>query len=236
MDRAILDRVLQAKQSKTAVVLATDLADGSQQIIDVAAVWQADDPLSRSVVAASIADRSQTVELEDGRRLFLNVFNPPLRMIVVGAVHITQALAPMARIAGYDVIVIDPREAFATAERFPDVSLSHAWPDEAMAELMPDRRTAVITLTHDPKLDDPALQAALISDCFYIGALGSRKTHGARLERLRRAGFDEAAMARIHGPIGLAIGARSPAEIAIAVMAQVTETLRKMPEPQARAA
>ncbi len=236
MDRATLDKVLQAKQSKTAVVLATDLADGSQQIIDIAAVWQADDPLSRAVVAASIADRSQTVEMEDGRRLFLNVFNPPLRMIVVGAVHITQALAPMARIAGYDVIVIDPREAFATAERFPDVTLSHAWPDEAMAELKPDRRTAVITLTHDPKLDDPALQAALNSDCFYIGALGSRKTHGARLERLRRAGFDEAALARIHGPIGLAIGARSPAEIAIAVMAQVTETLRKMPEPQARAA
>ncbi|MEQ8344815.1 MAG: XdhC family protein [Sneathiellaceae bacterium] len=236
MERSILDAVLQARESKIPVVLATDLDGGAQQLIDIAAARQAEDALSRAALAASIADRSTTVDLEDGRRVFLNVFNPPLRMIVIGAVHITQALAPVARIAGYDVTVIDPREAFATADRFPGVGLSHAWPDEAMADLHPDRRTAVITLTHDPKLDDPALQSALRSDCFYIGALGSRKTHGARLERLRQAGFDEAALGRIHGPIGLAIGARSPAEIAIAVMAQVTEVLRRLPEAQARAA
>lgn len=232
MKREILEAVLQAREAKRAVVLATDLASGDQQLIDIAAAPPAQDDggLYRAALAASIGDRSTTVDLPDGRRVFLNVFNPPLRMVVVGAVHITQALAPIARIAGYDVTVIDPRQAFATAERFPGVALTHAWPDEAMAELKPDRRTAVITLTHDPKLDDPALDSALRSDCFYIGALGSRKTHAARLERLSRAGFDEAALRRINGPIGLPIGARSPAEIAIAIMAQVTAALRQMPE------
>lgn len=236
MDRRILDEILQAGRDKRPVVLATDLADGTQTLLDLTLPDRAGElaDLYRAAWEASRADRSTTVELPDGRRIFLNVQNPPLRMLIVGAVHISQALAAMARIAGYDVTIIDPREAFASAERFPDLTLSHAWPDEAMADLRPDRRTAIITLTHDPKLDDPALEAALRSDCFYIGALGSRKTHAARLERLARAGFDAQAMARIHGPIGLAIGARSPAEIAVAIMAQVTQCLRQPPQDASR--
>lgn len=157
-----------------------------------------------------------------GQRCFILVRNPPPRVLIVGAVHITQALAPMAALAGYEVTVIDPRGAFATVDRFPGVALSDDWPDDAVKGLRPDLRTAVVTLTHDPKLDDPALIAALQSDAFYIGALGSRKTHAARLERLGAAGFDAAALARIHGPAGLAIGAKSPAEIAISVLAQLT--------------
>ena len=141
--------------------------------------------------------------------------------------HVTQALAPMAAMAGYEVTVIDPRRAFGSERRFPGVSLSNAWPDEAMNEFRPDLRSAVVTLTHDPKLDDPALTVALRSNCFYIGALGSRKTHASRLDRLRQAGFTDRDMARIRGPIGLAIGARSPAEIAVSILAEVTQTLRQ---------
>jgi xanthine dehydrogenase accessory factor len=148
-------------------------------------------------------------------------------MVIVGAVHITQALAPMAALAGYDVTVIDPRRAWATGNRLPGVQINDGWPDEAMEELAPDSRTAVITLTHDPKLDDPALAVALRSPAFYIGCLGSRRTHARRLERLGAQGFGESDFARIHGPLGLAIGARSPAEIAISAMAQLTEVLRK---------
>ena len=143
------------------------------------------------------------------------------RLVIVGAVHIAQRLAPMATLAGYDVTVIDPRGAFATKERFPGISLSTKWPNEAMTELAVDRRTAIVTLTHDPKLDDPALSAALGSPAFYIGALGSKKTHAARLKRLKRAGFDDDATGRIHGPVGLDIGAKSPAEIAVAVAAEI---------------
>jgi xanthine dehydrogenase accessory factor len=152
-------------------------------------------------------------------------------MIIVGAVHITQALAPLAGIAGYAVTIIDPRRSFATEERFPGVTLNHEWPDDAMAELKPDSRTAVITLTHDPKLDDPALQEALRSDAFYIGSLGSRKTHAARLKRLTDAGFTEGDLTRIHGPLGLAINAKSPSEIAVSALAQVIEVLRNQPDP-----
>jgi xanthine dehydrogenase accessory factor len=152
----------------------------------------------------------------------VHVQNPAPRLILVGAVHISQALAPMAALAGYAVMVIDPRQAFATDARFPDVSLSGDWPDEAMARLKLDRRTAVVTLTHDPKLDDPALQTALKSDVFYIGALGSKKTHAARLARLREAGFGDADCARIRGPVGLSIGAKSPAEIAVSILAEIT--------------
>jgi len=234
MDRRILDEILRAAQDKRPVVLATVLETGAQSLIDLSSPGGgADaDELHQAALFASISDRSATVDLSDGRRMFLNVYNPPLRMIIVGAVHITQALAPIAAQVGYDVTVVDPRQAFASPERFPGVALTHDWPDEALAALRPDRRTAVVTLTHDPKLDDPALEAALRSDCFYIGSLGSRKTHAARLERLRQAGFDASATDRIHGPIGLAIGARSPAEIAIAIMAQVTECLRRRPEEQ----
>ncbi len=149
--------------------------------------------------------------------------------MIVGAVHIAQSLAPMAAMAGFDVTVVDPRRAFATADRFPGVKLRHDWPDEAMAELVPDVRTAVVTLTHDPKLDDPALIAALRAPVFYIGALGSRKTHAGRLKRLAEAGFGEADFARIHGPAGLDIGAKSPAEIAVSVLAQLTAARRNRP-------
>jgi xanthine dehydrogenase accessory factor len=181
--------------------------------------------LLQAVEAAHRRDRSEAVDSTAGRA-FLQVFNPPLRMVVVGAVHIAQALVPMAALAGYAVTVVDPRRAFATDERFPDVAVSTDWPDEAVEALAPDRRTAVVTLTHDPKLDDPALLAALRSEAFYIGALGSRRTHAKRLERLRGEGADEAALARIRGPAGLPIGAVSPAEIAVSVLAQVTEALR----------
>ncbi|MCB9943304.1 MAG: XdhC family protein [Geminicoccaceae bacterium] len=173
-------------------------------------------------------DRSKTVDLAAGRA-FIQVFNPPLRLAIVGAVHISQALAPMARLTGYDVSIIDPRGTFATEERFPGIALLDDWPDEAMQELDPDRRTAVVTLTHDPKLDDPALDVALRSEAFYIAALGSRRTHAGRIERLKALGHGEAAIARIHGPAGLDIGAVSPQEIAISVLAEMTAALRKEP-------
>jgi xanthine dehydrogenase accessory factor len=171
------------------------------------------------------SDESGILEAGGGK-LFAQVHNPPPRLLLVGAVHISQAMAPMAAMAGYGVSVIDPRRAFATDERFPGIDMRGDWPDEAMAALKPDRRTAVVTLTHDPKLDDPALQAALRSPAFYIGALGSKKTHAARLQRLAAAGFTPADLARIHGPVGLAIGALSPAEIAISVLAQITAARR----------
>lgn len=161
---------------------------------------------------------------EDGR--FLCIHNPPLRLAVIGAVHIAQALLPMARLAGYDPVLIDPRGAFASASRFPGETLVEDWPDEALAALAPDARTAIVTLTHDPKLDDPAIRVALRSGCFYLGCLGSKKTHARRVERLQAAGFTEAEMARIHAPVGLDIGARTPAEIAVSVLAQITQVLR----------
>ncbi|MFC3615869.1 XdhC family protein [Lutimaribacter marinistellae] len=162
---------------------------------------------------------------EDGKT-FIAVHNPPLRLIVVGAVHIAQALVPMARIAGYDPIVVDPREAFASEGRFPGERILHDWPDEAVAQLGLDTRTALVLLTHDPKLDDPALEAALKADVFYIGALGSTRTHAKRVARMQEAGFSVEQIARIHGPIGLDIGAAGPAEIAVAVLAQMTAVLR----------
>lgn len=162
---------------------------------------------------------------EDGKT-FVLVHNPPLRLIVVGAVHIAQALVPMARIAGYDPVIIDPREAFASENRFPGETILHDWPDEAVAQLGLDPRTALVLLTHDPKLDDPALEAALAADVFYIGALGSTRTHSKRVERMRQAGFTEAQIGQIHGPIGLDIGAAGPAEIAVAILAQMTAVLR----------
>lgn len=171
-------------------------------------------------------DRGRLVET-DGRRIFIQVFNPPRRLIIVGAVHIAQPLIPMARLTGYDVTVIDPRGAWATPERFPDIKIDSRWPDEALEELKPDLRTAVVTLTHDPKLDDPALTVALRSKAFYIGALGGRKTAGKRAERLSEEGFGPDDFARIRGPVGLDIGAVSPAEIAVSIVGQITETLHR---------
>lgn len=169
------------------------------------------------------ADRSGVAE--DGE--FIAIFNPPLRMLVVGAVHIAQALLPMARLAGYDPVLIDPREAFGSIQRFPGETIVHDWPDEALQAQGLDARTAVVTLTHDSKLDDPAIMAALGSDVFYLGCLGSKRTHARRLDRLREAGISEAALVHIHAPVGLDIGAKTPAEIAVSVLAQVTQALRK---------
>jgi xanthine dehydrogenase accessory factor len=180
------------------------------------------DALWPAAEAAMHADRSGFAE-----DWFLGVHNPPLRMAVVGAVHIAQALVPMARLAGYDVAVVDPREAFASAGRFPDTPILHDWPDAALAEFGLDTRTAVVTLTHDPKLDDPAIAAALRAPVFYLGCLGSGRTHARRVDRLRAAGFGEAEIDRIHAPIGADIGAKSPAEIAVAILAQMTERLRR---------
>jgi xanthine dehydrogenase accessory factor len=173
-------------------------------------------------------DASGTVEGPDGP-VFLRVYAPPVRLVVVGAVHVAQHLASMARAAGLEVVVVDPRRAFATEERFPDVQLVHAWPGEALEALAPDRRTAVVTLTHDPKLDDPALERALESPAFYVGALGSRRTHARRLERLGAEGVGADALARIHGPVGLPIGARTPGEIAVSILAELVARLRERP-------
>ena len=183
----------------------------------------ADDPLAVAVGDRMRADKSG---MEEGN-WFVAIHNPPLRMVVVGAVHIAQALLPMARACGYDPTLIDPRGAFGATARFPGETISDDWPDEAMAALHPDMRTAVVTLTHDPKLDDPALIAALASPAFYIGCLGSSRTHAKRLDRLRAAGITEAQIARLRAPVGIDIGAKSPAEIAVSILAQITQTLRK---------
>jgi len=233
--RDLLDRLLADRAAKRPAAIATDLDSGIQALVrldDVRGDLALDTAMLEAARTALRADRSGILDIA-GRRIFLQVSNPPLRMLIVGAVHITQALAPMAALAGYDVTVIDPRRAFATDQRFPDVKLVGDWPDEAMEKLRPDSRTAVVALTHDPKIDDPALSVALRSDAFYIGALGSKRTHANRLARLREAGFDERATARIHGPIGLTIGAKSPAEIAISILAQVTAVLHAGPEAAA---
>lgn len=221
MDRDILKDLLADREAKRSVVLATVLESGAQRLIRPGD----GDPLQAEAEAAIRADKPATVDTDDGQ-VFLNVFNPPLRMIIVGAVHIAQFLAPMAQMTGYAVTIIDPRQAWATPERFPDIRIVDEWPDDAMAELTPDHRTAIVTLTHDPKLDDPALQAALKSDAFYVGSLGSTRTHAKRVQRLEGAGLSADEIGRIHAPVGLDIGAKSPAEIAVSVMAQVTAALR----------
>ena len=236
MDRTLIDRLAVAREEHRPVVVATDLASGEKTWIEggsAAGPVRIDETVLAAADGAQRNDRSRTFETGDGRRLFLHVFNPPLRLLIVGAVHIAQSLAPIASLAGYAVTVIDPRGSFATSDRFPGVVMTDDWPDEALASLKPDARTAIVTLTHDPKLDDPALHGALRSDCFYIGSLGSRRTHASRVQRLKEAGFDEERIVRIRGPIGLDIGASSPAEIALAIMGEITATLRR---PQARAA
>ena len=229
MRRATLMQILADAAAKRPVVLVTNLTSGLEKLI-----YPTEKPINSGVSselleaghAAVRADRSSTIEGPDGT-VFLHVFNPALRLIVVGAVHIAQPLARMAALAGWEVTVVDPRRSFATEERFPGLTMTHEWPDEALERLAPDSRTAVVTLTHDPKLDDAALGVALASPAFYVGSLGSTKTHAARLERLRRGGVNEATQARIHAPVGLDIGAKSPAEIAVAIMAEITQALRR---------
>jgi len=227
--RDTLHAVLSAREGKRPAVLVSELGSGEQRLFFPDAPDESGlAPRVRDACMEALrSDRSGRLADEDGGDLFLQVFNPALRMVVVGAVHITQALVPMAVLLGYEVTVVDPRRAFATGERFPGVVVDTDWPDDALLRLAPDRRTAVVTLTHDPKLDDPALTVALASDAFYIGSLGSRRTHAARLERLRARGLGETALARIHGPVGLAIGAKSPAEVANAITAEITARLRE---------
>jgi len=231
MKRALFDQLSKARADKRPVVLVTELDTGNQVLVatDDVSGTLADDVVT-AAREALVSGRSATLEASAGGRVFLHVFNPPLRLFIVGAVHIAQALAPMAAMLDYSVTVIDPRRAFASPRRFDEIRVLNGWPDEALAEEAPDARSAVVTLTHDPKLDDPALRAALASDAFYIGCLGSRRTHGKRLERLAAAGFDDASLARLHGPVGLDIGARSPAEIATAILAEMIRRLRRGPD------
>ncbi len=229
MKRAILDELRRARAEKRPAVLLKNLKSHNQTLVYLSDINDLSSDLCDPASAALRADRSTVVETDEGP-VFIQVFNPPLRMIVVGAVHIAQALAPMAALAGYAVTVVDPRTSFASAARFPGLDVDTAWPDDALTALAPDHRTAVVTLSHDPKLDDPALTVALRSDCFYIGSLGSKKTHAARLTRLTEAGFTADDFSRIHGPIGLDIGAKTPAEIAVAVMAEITVALRRGPQ------
>ncbi|MDX7949601.1 XdhC family protein [Lichenihabitans sp. Uapishka_5] len=215
------------RAARRAAAVVTDLGSGEQRLVPADAM--AADPLADLLASRLASGRGGVVE-HDGRALFVAVQVPPVRLVVIGAVHVSQALAPMARLAGFAMTVIDPRTAFATVERFPDCAVVPAWPDEALRGLGGlDRFTAVAALTHDPKIDDPALAAALSSDCIYVGALGSRKTHAARLARLAALGFGPEATDRIHAPIGLDISAVSPAEIAVSILAQVILALRRKP-------
>jgi xanthine dehydrogenase accessory factor len=230
MKRDLLAAVIQARNAKRPAALLTALDSGAQVLMAADGPLAGDETLVDEGTAAAAGDairedRCRLVETHQGR-IFVQALNPPLRMAIVGAVHITQALAPMAALLGYEVTVIDPRRAFASEARFPRVRVVVEWPDDALSALAPDARTAVVTLTHDPKLDDPALGVALRSPAFYIASLGSTRTHGARVKRLKKAGFSDADIARIHGPAGLSIGARSPAEIAAAIVAQATRQLR----------
>lgn len=211
---ALLADLVAARAARRPVAVATDTRAWSRRIVGYPE-------------AAARFDADRSGFLEDAPETFLAVHNPPLRLAIVGAAHIAQPLTLMARIAGYDVTVIDPREAFASDIRFPGEAVSHDWPDAALAVHGIDLRTAVVTLSHDPKIDDPALRVAIRSDAFYIGALGSTRTHAKRVDRLGSAGFTAAEIARIEAPIGLDIGAKSPAEIAIAILAQMTERLRR---------
>ena len=233
MKRELLDRLLRARRAKRAAAVVTDLASGEQWLYEAGPQDQQEgvpaglgEEALAAVRAALRADRAAPVDV-GGRALFVNVWNPPLRMIVIGAVHIAQPLVRAAELAGFDVFIVDPRHAFAADARFPGVSISTQWPDEALTALAPDARCAIVALTHDPKLDDPALAVALRSEAFYIGALGSRKTHAKRIERLREHGFSTEEIARIRAPVGLAIGALTPAEIAISIAAEVIQQLRQ---------
>jgi xanthine dehydrogenase accessory factor len=219
----ILHALNAERAARRAAIVVTDVASGAQRFVGGADV--AADPL-REVLEAHLRSGKSGMEETAQGRVFLTVHVPSARLVITGAVHISQALAPIAQLLGYDVTIVDPRTAFASPERFPDVKVIAEWPDVALPPLGVDRFTAFVALTHDPKIDDPALAHALSRDCFYIGALGSKKTNARRLERLKAGGIPEAALARIHAPIGLPIGAVSPPEIAVAIMAEITASLR----------
>ena len=223
----ILKALNAERAARRAAVVVTDVASGGQRLVKAADV--ARDPLKNLLEKHIRSGKSGMEETPNGQ-VFLTVHVPPSQLVITGAVHISQALAPIARLLGYDVTIVDPRTAFASIERFPDVKVIAEWPDVALPPLGIDHYTAFVALTHDPKIDDPALTHALARDCFYIGALGSKKTHGRRLERLKAQGLSDAALARIHAPIGLDIGAVSPAEIAVAIMGEITARLRQPAE------
>jgi xanthine dehydrogenase accessory factor len=219
LKRRLLEQLLAARANRQAVALITDLSTGEQRLVPRA--QSSNDPLAEKLDEAFRFDQSGSHEGQ-----FINIHNPPLRLVIIGAVHIAQSVIPIAQALGYDVTVIDPRGAFATGARFPGIALHAEWPDEIIPQIGLDPRTAMIALTHDPKIDDPALFAALKSDVFYIGALGSKKTQSSRAQRLKDAGFTDEQIARIHGPIGLNIGAKGAPEIAVSIMAEMTRTLR----------
>ena len=221
------------REARRAAVLVTDVENGTQRLVKAADVGK--DPLKAMLEKRLRMAKSGMEETPQGR-VFLTVYVPSPKLVITGAVHISQTLAPLGAMLGYDVTIVDPRTAFASIERFPDVKLIAEWPDVALPPLNVDHYTAFVALTHDPKIDDPALQHALARDCFYIGALGSKKTHAKRVTRLKEAGLSDAAIARIHAPIGLPIGAVSPAEIALAIMGEITQTLRLKADKEAEAA
>jgi xanthine dehydrogenase accessory factor len=223
----ILQALNTERNERRAAIVVTDVASGEQRLVKAAEV--AGDPLRELLEKHLRSGKSGMEETPQGRA-FLTVHVPAPRLVITGAVHISQALAPIGQMLGYDVTIVDPRTAFASPERFPDVKVLAEWPDTALPPLNVDRYTAFVALTHDPKIDDPALTHALARDCFYIGALGSKKTHARRVERLKAQGFGDNEIARIRAPIGLDIGAISPSEIAIAIMAQITAAARLTPE------
>ncbi len=233
MKLATLHELNAERAARRPVIIVTDVGNGEQRLVK--AKDFAHDPLGPELAKQLRMGKSGVVEA-GGRKLFLNVYAPTAKMVIVGAVHISQALAPLARSLDYDVTVVDPRTAFASPERFPDVPLIAEWPDVALPPLNIDPYTAFVALTHDPKIDDPALLHAFKCGCFYIGALGSRKTHAKRAERLRALGAAESDIAAIHAPIGLPIGAVSPSEIAVAIMAEITAQLRLPPREKEQAA
>lgn len=223
-----LDALLKAREEKREVALVTDLESGAESLVidgNVDGELVLDGALAGAVQKAMAANESRRIE-EGGRSYFALVLTQPLRLGIIGAGHISQYLSSMAAMAGFDVTIIDPRTTYATASRFPGATLSHEWPEEGLHSLGLGRRSAVVALSHDPKLDEPALATALKSDSFYIGALGSRKTQGQRRERMKEQGFSDADLDRIHGPVGLDIGALSPAEIAVSILAQIIDVLR----------
>jgi xanthine dehydrogenase accessory factor len=229
MKLSLLTALNAERAARRAAIVVTDVESGEQRLVKAADI--AKDPL-KAVLSEHLRSGKSGMEETPQGRVFLTVYVPAAQLIVIGAVHISQALAPVGKLLGYDVTIVDPRTAFATPERFPDVKVIAEWPDKALPPLNVDRYTAFVALTHDPKIDDPALLHALARDCFYVGALGSRKTHARRLERLKQAGVSDADLGRIHAPIGLDIGAVSPAEIAVAIMAQITERLRQEPDEE----
>ena len=226
MRRELLTQMNEARRERCAAVLVTALDSNEQRFVTPDAL--SGDPLAEEIDAALRSGKSRLVEHE-GKSYFLTVHVPPVRLVVIGAVHISQALAPMAKLAGFDMVIVDPRTAFATPERFPDVQVLADWPETVLPPMKIDRYTGICCFTHDPKIDDPALEQALRADCFYIGALGSRKTHGKRVERLQAKGFSDEAIARIRAPIGLDIGAVTPIEIAVSVLGEIILALRKKP-------